>query len=304
MIYRKLKFKLKSKFALIFISLLLISFMIIFLSFKDELFYNGTQYMGNYFDYYVKNYLNGNYNNLYLYGFPKIYVEGNIKYAFSSIFIYGTTFMSSIYPYILIISLIFIFHKITRIYYDDIYNNASMSKIGRIGIKRYIQNNLLSDSIFFGLLMVIPKLIYLIILAIFLPNGLSLTHMITNMSIFNEMETLNIFNNNIFFLIGIDLLISFIFGMFIYYLSLLIVLIVKNKTLSYFTFIGAIIVLVECFTLLKITPIIWYGSIFLCFKYTINNFNIFMFPLIIGCISLVMYFICNVLYKNSVRNNI
>ena len=82
MFFRKVKLRLKSKYAKLFMIIFFVSIIVIWLSFKGQLIYENVKYIGNYYDYYVEKYLHGNYNYLYLYGYSSIYIEEAFKYIF------------------------------------------------------------------------------------------------------------------------------------------------------------------------------------------------------------------------------
>ena len=68
-----------------------------YLSIKNEYFFNTTNYMENYLNYYVERYLGGNAELLIVDGSALIYVEGEVVQIFSSLYLYVITFGTAIF---------------------------------------------------------------------------------------------------------------------------------------------------------------------------------------------------------------
>lgn len=303
-----LKNKFKSKFTLIFIGIMFGSFLLIFLSIKNELFYKVINYIPTYVAYYVDKYLNGNINLLFLNNNILLYVENDVENILSALYIYVVTFSSYIYNFIIIALSILTFRKIYNNYNCEIYKKANVSKILRIGVKKYVNKSIISDSLYYGMLFALPKMIYLIVLLIFFPIGISHNHYIFDASFVSLPFLYSAYNLNAFIVILLDLIMAFFFGIIIYLISLIIASFIKNKPLSYFIFIIVLAILSIIPLLFNGVPFIFYHSIYTYFNYAfLSNYdtiNLFIPIYIIIIFCFVLFIIAKIIYSNMVRNNL
>ncbi len=305
-----LKNKIKSKFTILFILMIFLVLLLIFMSIKGEFFYNVIKYIPTYVKYYVNEYLGG--SPKYLFSINNdiiLYVESDVKNIFSSLYLYVATFSNIFYFVFVIIAILLIFNKICNNYSCEFYKSACISKITRIGKTKYINKFLLSDSFYYGFILLAPKVLYFVILSLFFPVGYSYTHYISEVSFLDSAYLYNAYSINPFLMVGLDFLMTFLFGIVIYFISLSIVALVKNKPLSYFVFVitnGLFSILP--YVLFQHVPFIFYNSIY-CFYSQILFFdssvtNVFLPIYIIFILSIVMGIISKFLFKRAIKVNI
>lgn len=262
MIIRILKYKLKSKEFKILCFISLVIYLCLFLCIKNEFFYAATQYSKDYLKYYIDNYLTGIATDLIFENDIMFYIESGVKNIYSSLYIYLITFNNNIYLIFVILIIIYIFHYISSILYCDIYNKSSLFQIYRIGMKKYVNKTILTNSLYCGIIFMLPKLIYFTLLSIFFPMGISYIHFLGNTSFISEKFLYIGYNCSPYILICLDFLISFLYGMVISLISFFVVLLVKNKALSYLILIFFISFVSVIQYILNQVPIIFYNSIF------------------------------------------
>lgn len=297
----------KDKFNLKVILVSFIIFILIFLSIKNELFYNATNYIYNYVNYYIDKYLGGNSKLLIneLDNSVLLHIESDTANIISAVFIYVGSFSNILFKLFVVIAPIIIFYKVSRELYCEIYKNYSICKITRIGFKKYINSIFLKNCIESGLLLLIPRLLYFLILSIFFPNGVSDTHYLLNTSFAVDTYLYSFYTISPYLLILFDLILCFLYGIFLSLLSILIISFTKNKGLSYLIYIFSIAFISIVLIFLNQVPIVMYLSIFTYFKYvvydTINYYIPFITILSFIIIFILIDYIC--IYK-KVRNNL
>lgn len=296
----KIKDYFKNKNNLIIIIFSFVIFISIFLILKGELYYNNINYFKTYIEYYIDKYLGGNISYLFSdYDSSLLfYVENDLQNTLSAIYIYVLTFSNSLFWLLIIAIPILIFNKIHNEFYDELYNKFSINKIVRIGKRKYIFNTIFKRGVSIGLLLLIPRLLYFLLLYLFMPSGVSYTHVLTSIaSLTNAFLFLN-YSVNPYLLIAIDLLISFLYGFIITELSLFIISLIRNKPLSYLIFIFSICLLSIIFYVLGHPIIISFISVFT--YYSMSNYDIFNIKYILVDIGVITIFMCilNILVLN------
>ena len=171
--------------------------------------------------------------------------------------------------------------------------------------KKIINSIFLKNCIESGLLLLIPRLLYFLILSIFFPNGVSDTHYLLNTSFAVDTYLYSFYTISPYLLILFDLILCFLYGIFLSLLSILIISFTKNKGLSYLIYIFSIAFISIVLIFLNQVPIVMYLSIFTYFKYvvydTINYYIPFITILSFIIIFILIDYIC--IYK-KVRNNL
>lgn len=293
MILRDIKNKIKnSKFRIIILASLFI-YIFLFLCIKNEFFYSASQYNHKYLDYYIQTYLAGEANDLIFENDVMMYIESGVKNIYSALYLYVVTFSGNIYLLFSILISIYIFYYISSTFYCDIYKGNSLLQIFRIGEKKYIKKTIISNSLYCGLLILLPRIMYYLLLNIFFPNGVSYVHFLGDTSFISEKFLYVGYNYSPFLMICLDFVMSFCYGIIISLISLIIVSIIKNKSLSYIIFVFAI----SAFSIIPLiwhqVPLIFYSSI-----YTYSNMlnvpsieiNVYE-PIVISTIMLVVLLI-------------
>ena len=305
--FKELKYKINNKFFKYLIIISLIFLILIFVSFKNEFFFTTINYMTNYIDYYITKYLNGNIKDLIVDNKVLIYIESDVANIFSSLYIYVVTFGSKLFKIYTLVMPLLIFHWISSSLHDELYNNFMIPKIVRIGISKYIKNTIFVNSVCSGLIYFIPRLIYLLILFIFFPVGVSNIHFITDSSFITQPFLYVAYNASPVILIIIDLIISFIYGMILSFISIIVTSLIKNKSLSYLIYIFVLGTLSIVPLFFSQTPFIFYNSLFNYFDQlsTMNKtFNVYCPLLIIIIFSLICFIMTLTIFIKKVEKNI
>ncbi len=299
-IYNKLKNK---KFKI----LILISFLIyllLYMCIKNEFFYNASQYTTTYLDYYIKNYLSNVANNLILDNEIVMYIESDVQNIFSALYLYVVSFNNKIFLVYSLLMTIYVFYYISSVFYSEVFNNGVVSNIFRIGERKYLNNTIISNSIYCGLLFLVSKLLYFIFLNIFFPNGISYVHFLGSTSFINDKFLYIAYNCSSIIIIIFDFIMAFLYGAIISLVSLVIVSLIKNKSLSYVAYIFSIAVFSIIPILFYYPPFILYSSIYNYFNYYTNislELNVYE-PLIISAIILIsLLFITKFILKRRIR---
>ena len=307
MILRELKNKLKSKeFKILFFSSLLI-YLLLYLIIKNEFFYNAIQYNLKYINYYIDKYLSGNISDIIFNNSIYMYIESDVQNIFSSLYLYVISFNNNIFLLFTIAISIIIFHLISSKFHCDIFKKFSIPKITRIGVKKYIRNEIITNSVYSGLLLLLPRLCYLLILSLFFPNGVSSTHFIESVSFMSEKFLYFGYNCSPFLMIILDLIMVFIYGMILSLISMLIVSCIKNRSLSYLMYIFLLIVL--CFVpwYFYEAPLFCYSSIYHYFGFfyeEATQFNVLEPVIIIFIAYLIVRLITRIILNKKVVDNI
>ncbi len=301
---RLIKTKLSNKSTLIYILFALIIYNLIFISIKSELFYRGINYMTNYLDYYTNNYLNGNINNLIFNNTPYLFIESDVVNIYSAVFIYVACFSSAIFTFFMFISPMLLFLMILKNIYSDIYNKNMVNHINRIGKNKFINNMLFVYALYMGLLIIIPKILFFLELSIFFPNSVSSVHFIAEASFLSSAFLYTSYNIQPYLLILIDLCVSFIFGISLAFISIIVSSLFRNKAMSY-TFIILFFAISSIFSIKA--PFLYLHSIFNFVSYYINDANLFNLyePLLVGLIYLLVTFVlAKIILKRKIERNI
>lgn len=305
--FRDLRHKFNNKFTIIVLCISLIIFLSIFVTIKNEFYYSSINYINYYLDYYIANYLKGNVFDLIVDGRLLLYIENDLANIFSSLYIYVVSFGSNIFNFFSFISPFIIFYKVSSWLHDELYDKASIPKITRVGLKKYINSSIIVNGIYFGLILFIPRFLYLLILSLFFPIGISSTHYISYSSFISQAFLYVGYNCNPFILILVDLLMSFLYGAVITFISTIIVSFIKNKPLSYLIFMFVLGILSLLPTFLRKTPFIFYISLFNYYNYsneTITKANISIPIIILFIFSILCYFVSKIILRKKVQKNI
>lgn len=307
MILRNIINKLKNKKFKIIIIFSFLVYLLLYFLIKNEFFYNATQYTTTYLNYYIKTYLSNVANDLILDNGIIMYIESDVQNIFSSLFLYAVSFNNKIYTIFSIIMTLYIFYYISSIFYNDVFDNGAISKVFRIGEKKYLNETIITNSIYCGLLFLIPKILYFVLLSIFFPNGVSYVHFLGDTSFLSEKFLYVAYNCSPMIMICFDFAITFLYGIIVSLISLIIVSLIKNKSLSYIAFIFFISFISILQIILNLSPLIFYNSIYNYFNFynTISlELNVYE-PLIISVIlSFALYLITKYTLRYRIRMKI
>jgi hypothetical protein len=163
----------------------------------------------------------------------------------------------------------------------------------RMGIKKYKSHTIIFYGIYAGLILVIPKILYIILLSIFFPPGISGLHYIGAAGFITQPYLYVGYKYSPLLMILLDMIMSFAYGFVIALISIIIIAYIRKKTLSYLVFIFSIAFLSITAIFLKQAPITSYISLWSTLEqnsYYSANINIFT-PLIIIIASLTILYI-------------
>lgn len=263
---RELKYEFKNKQTLYICFGFLLFFGVIYFNIKNELFYLASEYIHNYMDYYVNVYLEGNVNNLIFNDSILFFVENDIQYVISALYIYVASFGTVLFKILMFIFPIFVFHKINVKFHNEIYNKFSIPKITRIGFKKYVNSTIAINALYIGIIFVFIKIIYFILLHLFFPVGISSNHFIYPSSFINQSFLYIGYDLHPYLLVVLSLFMTFLYSVILSNISLNVIVFVKNKGLSYLTFIGVMLIT-------SIIPAIFNQSTLLSYISIFNYFD-------------------------------
>lgn len=308
MLFKNLKDLFKKKFTICFLTISTLILLIIYIMIKNEFFYSAVNYFFSYLDYYVSKYLLGNVNDLIVDNKIFLFLEEDLQNIYSSLYIYAIFFSSVIYKIYSFILPLVIFWKISSNLYCEVYKNNAIPKITRMGINRYLNNTIISNSIYIGLLVVIPKILYLIILSWFFKDNISSIHYVSSASFVLFPYLFSSYKINAICLILLDFLMTFLYGIVVSLISIVVSSISKNKGLSYiiyFFIIGGLSIIP---LMLLHSPLIYYSSIFLYFEQVIVDesiiINVFSPVLILLFFIILLLPVTRIILKKKVQDNI
>ena len=307
MILRNIFNKIKNKKFKIIIMFSLLIYLLLYFLIKNEFFYNATQYTTTYLNYYINTYLSNIADDLIFDNGIIMYIESDVQNIFSSLFLYAVSFNNKIFLIFSIIMTLYVFYYISSIFYNDVFNNGAISKVFRIGEKKYLNDTIITNSIYCGLLFLIPKILYFILLNVFFPNGVSYVHFLGQTSFLSEKFLYIAYNCSPIMLVCLDFAITFLYGIIISLISLIIISIIKNKSLSYIAFIFFISSISIIQSIFNLSPLIFYNSIYNYFNFytkvslELNVFEPIIFSVII---SSVLYIITRYILRYRIRMRI
>lgn len=307
MIIRNLKYKLKSKEfkRLIFWSLVI--YLTLYLVIKNEFFYNAIQYNITYINYYITKYLSGNISDIIFNDSIYMFVESDVQNIFSSLYLYVASFNNGLFMIFMIFISILIYHITISKVYCDVFKKFSIAKITRVGIKKYVKNEIVTNCIYFGLVLMLPRLCYFLILSCFFPVGTSTTHFITSVSFISDKFFYLGYNCSPYLMIMLDLLISFLYGIILSLISMIVVSCTKNKALSYLVYIFILISFSFVPWYFDKAPLIYYSSIYQYFSFFYENsydLNVLEPLIIISVFVLILSLITKIILDKKVVDNI
>lgn len=304
MILRDIKNKINNKKFKIIIMLSITIYLLLFLSLKNEFFYSTSQYANEYLKYYIETYLAGNANDLIFENDVMLYIESGVMNIYSALYLYVVTFNNNAYILFSIFISLFIFHNISSKFYCEMFNGNSILQVFRIGQKKYLNKTIISNCINSGLLFLIPKLFYFLILNVFFTNGISYVHFLRTATFISDKFLYVGYNCSPILLICLDFIISFLYGVIISYISLIIISLIKNKSLSYLVFIFTIATFSIIPLFFNQIPLIYYSSIYNYFNMlNITSLEVNVYEPIInaGCFSLISLIITRIILKFRIR---
>ena len=301
MLIRKIKTDLKSKNFIIIITIMFLILIISFLQFKNYFFYSTFKYFPDSYLYqYVEEYLEGNIHDLIVNNAFLIYLDPSLVNIQSALYLYAIVLGTHLCSFAYYILPFIIFSKIAKNLYSEIYNKYSISNIIRIGKRKYFNQTIIKNGIISGLIFVIPKLLFLLLLLIFFPTGSS-SYMLDIPLGLGEFFKYN--QSNPYLMLIADFVISFLYGFFISSLSIIIISLLNNKPLSYIVFIFSILLISIIPTLFGKVALIFYYSIYACAFYS-QNFNMSSTILTMLSLTVIITIISRVIYKRKVEDNI
>lgn len=225
------------KKTIIYLLIITLMFFLMYYMMRTNYFYEIINYVDDYIRYYTDNYLNGNIGNLIESDVLSIFVENDVMNIISAPFVYCVLHQSLIFNILLVIIPLIIFYLIQSNLYDEVHNGFMINKILRIGYVTYEKTILISNIIYGGLLMVLPKVIFYIFLSFFLSNGFSNVHFINNLNFIDNLSLSLLINNNQLELVCFDLFITFLYGILVSLISIIVIFLSKKSINSYSSFI-------------------------------------------------------------------
>ncbi len=233
---QELKRKIINKKFIIIILICLIIIVMSFLIKKSHYFFELTNYITRYLDYYTNNYLNSA-KDLIFNEKIWIFVEYDVINIYSATFIYFMTQDTFLFALLSFVVPVLIFFLVSSYIFDELYSKFYKNVINKIGIKRYVLSRLTTSAFIGGLFAVGPKLLYLLLLKLFFINSYSNTHYIYNNALVPHKYAIfqNNFTPNI--LLISDLLVTFLYGVIVALVAVIIISLYERKVLSYLIFI-------------------------------------------------------------------
>jgi len=256
------------KYTIVIFLVFICSFILI----KNEFYYNIFNSIPSYISYYINEYLNGDSSLFFINNDIYMYIEPQYKYIMSSLYLFAI--IQNVLPIKIIYYLLpfIIFFKNDMVLQDEIYNKAMINKIVRIGKKKYCFKTIIHSSLIWGLVFMLPKLLFLLLLMIMFPNGYSFSLFLDNTSFFSESYLYIAYGLNPYLIIIIDLLMPFLYGIFVSNISILVSTLTDKKIIKILMFVfllfGSSIICV----LLGAAPLISYYSFFSYFE-TLSNLD-------------------------------
>lgn len=237
----------------------------------------------------------------------KLFVEEDVIGIYSSFYLYIASFAHKFFSLYMFVIPFVIFSYIIKNLYDEIFNKASISYINRVGLKKYINNRLIINALICGFIIFIPRFLYFLSLNLFFPSSVSNIHFIDSLSFLSQSFLYVGYSYHPLILIVFDFIVSFIYGAFLSCLSILVILLIKNKSLS-FVIYGFVLLAVSIFCIaIKIPHIFSYISIFCIYNSSnIDTFSAILYcPLIfINTLFIIVFLIDKIVYKRMVVDNI
>lgn len=290
-----------NKFNLVILILILVFFILMFISIKGEFFYNTMDYIHSYLDYYVLRYLDGDASKLIVSGAPLVYIEGDYINIFSSIYLYVVSFGTLIFKVFTYIFPILVFYIISRTLHDEFHNNFAIPKIVRIGYKKYKNNMFFNYCIYTSLILIIPKILYFIMLNIFFPFGISSLHYIGAASFITQPYLYVGYIYNPIIMLFLDIVLSIAYCSIITFISINVIAFFKNKALSNLLFVFILCLFSVLAIFMKQAPIISYISLWSTLELSYNfspDMNIYL-PIIIAYLFCIILFVITQFVMNK-----
>ena len=308
MLKRELKQELKDKSTILIMLGILLMYILTFAIIKNELYFNIINYVPTYLRYYVSEYLMGNASDLINNNMIYLYIENDLQNVMSAFFTYAATFGVNFCNILTFAIPFVIFVKINKTIFSEVNNKYSICKIIRIDKKKYYRNLILKNGLISGLIIIIPRILYLILLMIFFPTGVSRTHVLDHsyLSFMTQTYSYVGYIYSPYLMIFLDFLVAFIYDFSVSSLSIVISSTIKNKPLSYLIFIFTLGVL---FVLPEITfnhvPYLYYNSIY-SYGNSLDSFdfNIYYSLINITIFNTIISFLAKIIYKRGVEKNI
>lgn len=265
--FKLFKSRFVDKKVVFFLIISILLFIISFLILKSNLLYDSANYIDSYISYYTNEYLGGDFSKLIVNNSFMIFIENEVMKLVSAPYIYCLISQQNIYMiYVLILPLL-LFYLIFEKLYDEIHNGMVRIKVLKIGLKKYIFSTLVYNCLFAGIISVIPKIIYYTFLCMFYSGNYSQSHVLTNII---DYDLLNVFlNYNPIHLVIMDFIGSFMLGVFVALLTMMVVLICQKKVNTYFGFIFSLLTITIIATIVNnyskkliIAPLLLWSSVF------------------------------------------
>lgn len=296
----------------IFISIISLSllFLCSFLIIKDKYYYELVNYISEYLDYYSNTYLT-DISDLISDNKIWLFVEYDVVNIYSSIFIYFVSQNNFIYTIISLIVPIFIFYFINSYIFTELQSNFFKIIIKKTSFNSYQYTRIICSMLIGGLISLLPKLFYLLILQIFFVNGYSTTHYLNNAAF---IPTKYLFIQPGFTpstLLCAELITSFIYGMIISLISIIVISISNRKVISYLLSIFIIYgqaALASVFSNVIgkniLTPFIDMYSLLNFLSYNSQNANITFIIAQYSFLIVLLFIIANKLFKKRVKDQL
>ncbi len=165
-----LKEKIWNKKTILFIILSIFLFFIIFLTLKDHFYYQIINYIKTYIKYYSDTYQSGNLYFLVEGNLLHFFIENDVMNLFSASLIYAVTQYTFLFQIYLFALPFIICTFICSHLYHEIHHGFAAYKIMRLGKRKYVYKTILSNSIYGGIIAVVPKVVFFVFLYFFYYN--------------------------------------------------------------------------------------------------------------------------------------
>jgi len=301
-----LKEKIYNKKTILFIVLSIGLFFTIFLTLKNHFYYQIINYIKTYIKYYSDTYQAGNLSFLVEGNLLHLFVENDVMNLFSASLIYAVTqytFLFQIYLFALpFIICAFICSRL----YSEIHRGFAAYKIMRLGKKKYIYKTILSNSIYGGIVAVIPKIVYFLFLSCFYYNDYSHVHNILgNLPVVSFLpELFSIYHPNILALC--DLILTFFYGFLIVLITIIIILYCKKSIHIILTlvFLYAAQIILCTVTSIRVSILSLYSIYLVQSSFLPGDAPVFLVLLIVAGLLLGFIFLCRFLFQRKIGDYI
>ncbi len=221
--------KMFTRFTFIVMGVTIIIYLLTFIVFKTDLYIESTEYINDYLNYYIFEYLEGNISLLSNGVFYDMYIEADMQNLISAEYVYKLSHFTIPFLFLMLLTPFIVYQLTFNAFHSEVHEKASINFITIVGRTKFYFSKVVSTLLSIMTVVVVPRVVYLLLVIVFFNVGFSELHNLEGSILSYQVIDFYELNNLHFASMLLDILTLVFYTFSIFLISLLSIITAKSK---------------------------------------------------------------------------